>query len=73
METKVKITQRVEQGDKTVDISHSCNKELANEDLMELEAQRQDKERQEEEVTEEPMRFTMQEIARGLYLLEEGL
>ena len=63
----------MEQGDKTVDISHSCNKELANEDLMELEAQRQDKERQEEEVTEEPMRFTMQEMARGLSLLEEGL
>ena len=30
------------------------HEELTNEDLMELEAQRKDKERQEEEVTEEP-------------------
>ena len=36
------------------------------EDLMELEAQRKDKVRQEEEeVTEEPKRFTTQEMARG--------
>ena len=48
--------------------------ELINEDVMELEAQRKDEERQEkEEVTEEPKRFTMQEMARGLSLFEEAL
>ena len=74
METKVKMIERAEQGDKMVGISHSCNKELTNEDLMKLEAQRQDKERrEEEEVTEELMRFTMQEMARGFSLLEERL
>ena len=42
------------------------HEELTNEDLMELEAQRQDEEKQEEkEVTEEPKRFTMQEMVRG--------
>ncbi|XP_059778263.1 tigger transposable element-derived protein 1-like [Balaenoptera ricei] len=47
---------------------------LTDEDLMELEAQRKDKERQEEEeVTEEQKRFTMQEMARGFSLLEETL
>ena len=54
-----------------VDISHSFNiellavqhKELTNEDLIELEAQRKEKERQ-KEVTEEPKRFRMQEMAR---------
>ena len=46
---------------------------LANEDLMELEAQRKDKETQEEEVTEELMRFMTQEMARGFSLLEEAL
>ena len=41
---------------------------------MELEAQRKDKERQEEEeVTEEPKKFTMQEMARGFSLFEEPL
>ena len=41
------------------------NVETTNEDLMELEAQRKDKERQEEkEVTEEPKRFMMQKMAR---------
>lgn len=45
METKVKIIQRVEQGDKTVDISHACNKELTDEDLMELEVQRKDRDK----------------------------
>ena len=40
METKVKMIERAEQGDKMVGISHSCNKELTNEDLMKLEAQR---------------------------------
>ena len=44
------------------------------ENLMELEAQRKDKERQEEEeVTEELKRFTMQEMARGLSLSDEAL
>ena len=46
------------------------HKELTNEDLMELEAQRKDKRRQEEEVTEEPKRFMMQEMARGFSLFE---
>ena len=63
-----------------VDISHSFNiellavqhKELTNEDLIELEAQRKEKERQ-KEVTEEPKRFRMQEMARGFYLFEEAL
>ena len=41
---------------------------------LELEAQRKDGERQEEEeVTEEPKRFTMQEMARGFSLFEEAL
>ena len=47
--------------------------ELTNEDLMELEAQRKDEERQEEKVTEESKRSTMQEVARGFSLFEEGL
>ena len=42
--------------------------------LQELEAPRKDKERQEEkEVTEEPKRFTTQEVARGFSLFEEAL
>ena len=50
------------------------HEELTNEDLMVLEAQRKDEERQEEEeVTEELMRFTTQEIARGFSLFEEAL
>ena len=40
---------------------------------MELETQRKDEERQEEEVTEEPKRFTTQEMARGFSLFEEAL
>ena len=47
--------------------------ELTNEDLMELETQRKDKERQEEEVTEEPKSITMQEMAKGFALSEEAL
>ena len=47
--------------------------QLINEDLMELETQRKDKERQEEEVTEEWERFMMQEMARGFSLSEEAL
>jgi len=43
--------------------------EFISEDLLKLEAQRKDKERQEEEeVTEEPKRFTTQEMARGFPL-----
>ena len=50
------------------------HEELTNEDLMELEAQRKDKERQEEEeVTEELKRLTTQEMARGFSLFEEAL
>ena len=46
------------------------NVELTNQDLVELEAQRKDEERQEEEeVTEEPKRFTTQEIARGFFFI----
>ena len=45
------------------------HKELTNEELMELEAQRKDEKRQEEEVTEEPERFTMQEMAKGFFYL----
>ena len=57
METKLKIIERVERGEK-----------------MELAAQRNDEERQEEEeVTKEPKRFTMQEMARGFSLFEEAL
>ena len=47
--------------------------EDTNEDLMELEAQRKKEERQEEEVTEEPKRFTTQEMARGFSLFEAAL
>ena len=49
------------------------HKEVTNEDLMGLEAQRKDKEIQEEEVTEELMRFMTREMARGFSLLEEAL
>ena len=50
METKVKIIERVEQGEKMVDVACSCNtellavqhKELTDEDLVELETQRKD-------------------------------
>ena len=47
---------------------------MSSEDLMELEAQRKDEERQDEEdVVEEPERFMIQEMARGLSLFEEVL
>ena len=50
------------------------HEELTNEDLIELEAQRKNEEKQEEEVvTEEPKRFTMQEMAREFSLFEEAL
>ena len=54
----------------TVAVQHE---ELTNEDLVEMEAQRKAKERQEEEVTKEPKRFRMQEMARGFSLFEEAL
>ena len=63
-----------------VDISHSYDiellavqhKELTNEDLIELEVQRKEKERQ-KELTEEPKRFMMQEMTREFSLFEETL
>ena len=54
----------------TVSVQHE---ELTNEDLMELEAQRKDKERQEEEVAKKPKRFMTQEMTRGFSLFEEAL
>ena len=54
------------QEDDFIELLAVQHKELTNEDLMELEAQKKDKERQEEEeVTEKLMRFMMQEMARG--------
>ena len=75
-ETKMKIIERMERGEKMVDITHSYNTELLAmqqeeftiEDLMEFEVQRKDEERQKEEVTEEPKKFTMLEMAKGFYL-----
>ena len=53
------------QEDDFIELFAVQHKELTNEDLMELEVQRKDKERQEEEeITEELKRFTMQEMAR---------
>ena len=49
------------------------NVKPTNEDLMELEAQRNDEERQEEEVTEELRRSMLQEMTRGLSLFGEVL
>ena len=46
--------------------------ELTKEDLMALEAQRKE-EKQEEEVTEEPERFTVQEMARRFSFFQEAL
>ena len=47
---------------------------LANVNQTELEAERKDKERQEEEeITEEPKRFTVQEMVRGFSLFEEAM
>ena len=50
---------------------YCAKKELANEDMMELKAQRKDKEREEEEVTEEPKRINTGN-GKGL-LFEEAL
>ena len=61
------------QEDDFIELLAVQHEELTNEDLMELEAQRKDEERQEEEVTEEPKRFTMQEMARGFSLFKEAL
>ena len=47
--------------------------ELTNEDLMGLEAQRKEEKQEEEEVTEEPKRFTVQEMARRFSLFKEAL
>ena len=64
----------LKQEDDFTELLAAQHKELTNEDLMELEAQRKDGERQEEEeVTEELKRFTTQEIARGFSLSEEAL
>ena len=49
------------------------HEELTNENLLELEAQRKDKERQEEEVTEELKRFVTQEMVRGFSLFKGTL
>ena len=49
------------------------NKEVTNNDLMELEAQRKDKEGKKEEVTEELKRFTLQGIAGEFSVFEETL
>ena len=68
----VTLSEKLEvdlQEDNFIELLAVQHEELTNEDLMELEAQRKDKERQEEEeVTEEPERFTMQEMARGFSL-----
>ena len=73
----VTLSEKLEldlQKDDFIEFLAAQHKELINEDLMELEAQRKDKERQEEEeVTEEPKRFTTQEMARGFSLFEEAL
>ena len=62
------------QEDDLIELLAVQHEELTNEDLKELEAQRKGKEREEEEeVTEEPMRFTMQEMAMVLSLFEEAL
>ena len=62
------------QEDDFIELLAVQHEEIINEDLMELEAQSKDEERQEkEEVTEEPKRFTMQEMARGFSLFEEAL
>ena len=48
--------------------------EHTNEDLLELKAQREDKQRQEEEeVIEEPKRLRLQEMASGFSWCEEAL
>ena len=49
-------------------------RKLTNEDLLEWETQRRDKERPEEkEATEESKRFTVQKMAREISLFKEAL
>ena len=69
---KSEIIEKVEWGEKLVEVIHSYNielfavqhKELTNKDLTELEAPGRDEERQEEEdVAEEPKRLTAQEMS----------
>ncbi|XP_059939309.1 tigger transposable element-derived protein 1-like isoform X2 [Mesoplodon densirostris] len=73
----VTLSEKLEldlQEDDFIELLAVQHEELTNEDLMELEAQRKDEEGQEEEeVTEEPKRFTTQEMARGFSLFEEAL
>ncbi|KAJ8794349.1 hypothetical protein J1605_019011 [Eschrichtius robustus] len=73
----VTLSKKVEldpQEDDFTELLAVQHKELTIEDLMELEAERKDKERQEEEeVTEEPKRCMMQETASGFSLFEEAL
>ena len=75
--TLVALSEKLEldlQEDDLIELLAVQHEELTNEDLKELEAQRKGKEREEEEeVTEEPMRFTMQEMAMVLPLFEEAL
>ena len=75
--TLVALSEKLEldlQEDDLIELLAVQHEELTNEDLKELEAQRKGKEREEEEeVTEEPMRFTMQEMAMVLSLFEEAL
>ena len=59
------------QEDNSMELLAVQHGELTNEDLMELEAQRKDKEGQEEGVTEEPKRLPMQEMP-GAFLYLRG-
>ena len=78
METKVKIIERVEQGEKMVDVACSYNtellavqhKELTDEDLVELETQRKDGETRGRSSTRRTKEI---HDARGFSLFEEVL
>ena len=67
MTTKVRIIEKMEWGEKLVEVIHSYNielfavqhKELANKDLIELEAQGKDEERQEEEEVPEELKSSL--------------
>ena len=73
----VTLSEKLEldlQEDDFIEILAVHHEELTNEDLMELEGKRKDeKSQEEEEVTEEPKRFMMQEMARGFSLFEKAL
>ena len=56
------------QEDNLTELPAVKHRKLTNLDLMELEAQRKDEKKQEEEGTEEPKRFTTQEMTRGCSL-----